>query len=223
MGGGVAIVGSRNVDVVGEMFTTKAAQACAQNKMSVVSGGARGVDQVAMNSALEAGGVSIGVLAENLLKKSLEKHARHAISDGRLLLISPYHPNARFTVGGAMGRNKLVYAMADFGLVVSSDYKKGGTWTGAQEELRRKNYRPVFVRTGENVPLGNEKLLEAGALEWPEVNQSMNLNGELQVLSQETPRNHRQAVDSSDSLCEYMEAAAKANKNDAVPRVSDIE
>lgn len=220
-GGGVAIVGSRNVDAVGEAFTRKAAEACARSNMPVVSGGARGVDQVSMHSALDDGGTSIGVLAENLLKKSLEKRARHAIAEGRLLLISPYHPNARFTVGTAMGRNKLVYAMADFGLVVSSDYKKGGTWTGAQEELRRENNRPVFVRTGEDVPLGNEKLREAGALEWPEFGQSTSLNTELQALCSSHGGNPHPVAGSSDSLCDYIASSVKIKKSDAVQRVSE--
>ena len=221
-GGGVAIVGSRNVDAVGEAFTRKAAEACARSNMPVVSGGARGVDQVSMDSAIDTGGTSIGVLAENLLKKSLEKRWRHAIADGRLLLISPFHPNARFTVGTAMGRNKLVYAMADFGLVVSSDYKKGGTWTGALEELRRDNNRPVFVRAGDNVPLGNEKLREAGAIEWPRFNLSTSLNAELQALALEYNENRHNGSDSSDSLCEYIAAASQAKKNDVLPRVCEV-
>ena len=167
-GGGLAVVGSRNVDREGETFTRHAAELCAFNGMPVVSGGARGVDQFAMAASLDVGGVTIGVVAENLLKKSLERSARYAISDGRLLLISPYHPNARFTVGTAMSRNKLIYAMADYGLVVSAEHKKGGTWAGATEELKRDNPKPVFVRTGNNVPLGNSKLLELCAIAWPQ-------------------------------------------------------
>jgi len=167
-GGGLGIVGSRNVDQEGEDFTRQVAELCAYNRMPVVSGGARGVDQISMTVALEAGGVTIGVLAENLLKKSVERSARHAIADGRLLLLSPYHPNARFSVGTAMGRNKLIYAMADYGLVVSAEYKKGGTWAGAEEELKRENSLPVFVRVGKNTPLGNNKLPNLGAIPWPE-------------------------------------------------------
>lgn len=165
-GGGLGIVGSRNVDQEGEAFTRQVAELCAYNRMPVVSGGARGVDQISMTAALEAGGLTIGVLAENLLKKSVVRSARHAIADGRLLLLSPCHPNARFTVGTAMGRNKLIYAMADYGLVVSAEYNKGGTWAGATEELKRDNPRPLFVRTGSNVPPGNEKLLKLGAIGW---------------------------------------------------------
>lgn len=166
-GGGLGIVGSRNIDPVGESFTREVAELCAYNDVPVVSGGARGVDQISMNAALEAGGVVIGILADNLLKKSVERHARQAIADGNLLLLSPYHPNARFTVGTAMGRNKLIYAMSDYGLVVSAEYEQGGTWAGAEEELKRDNSIPVFVRTGNNVPRGNQKLLDLGAISWP--------------------------------------------------------
>jgi predicted Rossmann fold nucleotide-binding protein DprA/Smf involved in DNA uptake len=173
-GGGLGIVGSRNVDQAGEAFTRQVAEFCANNQMPVVSGGARGVDQIS---------VTIGVLAENLLKKSVERSARHAIADGRLLLLSPYHPNARFTVGTAMGRNKLIYAMADYGLVVSAEHKKGGTWAGAQEELKRENSLPVFVRIGNNVPQGNSKLLDLGAIAWPDSIERNNFRQQLYDLA----------------------------------------
>ena len=188
-GGGLGIVGSRNVDQSGEVFTRQVAESCAYNRMPVVSGGARGVDQISMNAALEAGGVSIGILAENLLKKSLERSARQAIADGRLLLLSPYHPNACFSVGTAMGRNKLIYAMSDYGLVVSAENKKGGTWAGAEEELKRENALPVFVRIGNDVPQGNNKLLDLGAKPWPD---SIDRNNFRQQL-------HDLAVNSRDS------------------------
>lgn len=193
-GGGLAIIGSRNVDESGELFTRRVGELCALNRMPVVSGGARGVDQFAMTAALEAGGVTIGVLADNLLKKSLERNARKAISEGRLLLISHCHPNARFTVGTAMGRNKLIYALADYGLVVSAEHKKGGTWAGADEELKRECSLPVFVRMEDGVPLGNKKLLELGAVAWPEKSDLSNLKGQLSELSvksrqKKTPKN----------------------------------
>ena len=193
-GGGLGIVGSRNVDQEGEAFTRQVAELCAHNRMPVVSGGARGVDQISMTAALEAGGVTIGILAENLLRKSLERSARHGISDGRLLLLSPYHPNARFTVGTAMGRNKLIYAMADYGLVVSAEHKKGGTWAGAQEELKREISLPVFVRVGNNTPQGNNKLLDLGAIPWPESIDRNNYRQQLLDLAAQTRENRNKKV-----------------------------
>ena len=187
-GGGLGIVGSRNVDQEGETFTRQVAELCAYNHMPVVSGGARGVDQISMTAALEAGGVTIGILAENLLKKSVERKYRHAIADGRLLLISPYHPNARFTVGTAMGRNKLIYAMTDYGLVVSAEHKKGGTWSGAQEELKREVSLPVFVRLGNKVPQINKKLLDLGAIPWPEAINRSNFKQQLADAAAAKPK-----------------------------------
>lgn len=166
-GGGLAIVGSRDVDQGGERFAGEVAAWCGRGGMPVISGGARGVDQIAMSSGLEAGGVVMGVLSDTLLRRSVAREARNALADGRLLLISPYHPEAGFTVGNAMGRNKLIYALADFGLVVSAEHKKGGTWEGAVEELRRKPGRPVFVRVSEQVPEGNRRLVDLGGIPFP--------------------------------------------------------
>jgi predicted Rossmann fold nucleotide-binding protein DprA/Smf involved in DNA uptake len=166
-GGGLAVVGSRNVDQNGEDFTRDVAKLCARNGFKVISGGARGVDNIAMVSAINSGGTSIGVVADSLLKKSLAKEFRFAISTKKLLLISPFNPQAGFSAGNAMARNKLIYALADYGLVVSADYNKGGTWSGAVELLNQGGETSLFVRNDTDVPKGNKKLIEKGALSWP--------------------------------------------------------
>ena len=61
-----------------------------------------------------------------------------------------------------MGRNKVIYGLANYAVVVSSDLEKGGTWAGAVEALRG-DWCPVFVRSGEDVPAGNRELLKRGA------------------------------------------------------------
>lgn len=194
-GGGLAMVGSRHVDPVGESFTREVAEICAGEGMPVVSGGARGVDQISMRSAVEEGGVSLGVLADSLLKRTLEEEARYLLGEGRLLLVSPFHPEAGFTVGTAMARNKFIYALADYGLVVSADHKKGGTWAGAVEELKRDHGRPVFVRTGDGVPQGNEALQSLGALPWPEGPYENSLKEILQQKAEVIPRAEQGSFD----------------------------
>ncbi len=166
-GGGLAIVGSRDMDAESEAFAREVAAWCARGATPVVSGGARGVDHAAMESALDSGGAVIGVVADNLFRRSVRPEARQALADGRLLLITPYDPEARFAVGNAMGRNKLIYALADYGLVVCTADGKGGTWQGAIEELKHRAGRPVFVRADSSVPTGNRKLLEHGAIPFP--------------------------------------------------------
>jgi len=66
-----------------------------------------------------------------------------------------------------MGRNKLIYGLADFAVVVSSDYQTGGTWAGAVEALKA-SWCPVFVRGGADGPKGNRELIKLGAAAMPE-------------------------------------------------------
>ncbi len=162
---GVAIVGSRAVsenDPAGK-FTERIAELCARDKLNVISGGAKGVDIISMRTVLQRDGKAIGVMSDSLAKKIREREARQYVMEERMLLLSPFHPDAGFQVANAMSRNKMIYALADYAVVVSSDFEKGGTWAGAIENLRQK-YSPLFVRTGDDVPEGNRKLLEKGGL-----------------------------------------------------------
>jgi predicted Rossmann fold nucleotide-binding protein DprA/Smf involved in DNA uptake len=163
-GGGLAMVGSRNLDPAGADFAVQAATRAADQGLAVISGGARGVDQTAMQAALDNGGSVIGVLAEGILKKSLQPDMRQAIRSRRLALVSSFQPETVWKVYQAINRNKIIYALSDFALVVSADFNKGGTWQGATEELRRKNHIPVLVRTGGQTPKGNGELLKKGGL-----------------------------------------------------------
>ena len=166
--GGLAVVGSRNVDDGLIEYTEKVGRLAAETKRTVVSGGARGIDQAAMHGALDAGGYVAGVLADGLERAAMLRAYREALMDGRLVLICPYDPAARFLVGHAMQRNKLIYALSDAALVVSSDYEKGGTWAGAVEQLDKLKLVPVYVRANGGSGKGLEGLRERGAMPWPE-------------------------------------------------------
>ncbi|MEG4965553.1 DNA-processing protein DprA [Microcoleus sp. B6-A1] len=164
--GGLAIVGSRDIDAEGLDRTQRVAQICAEQEMQVISGGARGVDTAAMLSALEAGGTAVGVLADSLAASAVAGKYRAGIKEGRLTLVSACDPNARFNVGNAMGRNKYIYALADRALVISCSVGTGGTWAGAIEALEKIKDVPVFV-LDDAVPEGNRQLLKRGAQPLP--------------------------------------------------------
>ncbi len=163
----LAIVGSRNVDGYGEIFTREVAEHCVADNMIIVSGGARGVDRISMETALENHGSVIGVMADSLLRAALSKRYREAILDQRLLLMSPFNPEAGFSAGNAMARNKYVYSLATYALVIAAETGKGGTWAGATEELKRPDPHPVFVRNDVQVPDGNIALIDKGAIAFP--------------------------------------------------------
>ena len=165
--GGMAVVGSRHVDELLIDYTLAVGRLAARARRTLVSGGARGIDQAAMRGALEAGGKVIGVLADSLEKTTMNRENRNLLLNGQLVLISPYDPGAGFNVGNAMQRNKLISALADASLVVSSDLNKGGTWTGAVEQLDKLKFVPVYVRSTGESSIGLEALRGKGAIPWP--------------------------------------------------------
>ena len=160
--GGMAVVGSREVDSEDLQFAEYLGTAAAKEGCGVISGGARGVDQKAMLGALERGGGVVGVLPGGLLGAASSAVYRDYLLSGNLTLISPFNPESGFGVGKAMGRNRCIYCLADSAVVVSSTFGKGGTWTGATECLKAK-WVPVWVRDRDGMNPGNAELLKRGA------------------------------------------------------------
>ena len=164
--GGLAVVGSRHVDESLINYTMNVGRLAAQSGRMIVSGGAKGIDQAAMRGALEARGKVTGILADSLEKTTMNREHRNLILDGQLVLISPYDPSAGFNVGHSMQRNKLIYALSDASLIVSSDLNKGGTWAGAVEQLDKLKFVPVYVRSTGTSSAGLDALRRKGAQPW---------------------------------------------------------
>lgn len=166
--GGLAVVGSRHVDDELVDFTENVGRLAAEAQCPIISGGAKGIDRASMHGALQAGGIVVGVMADSLERAALARDNREPLMDYKLAFISPYDPAAGFNVGHAMQRNKIIYALADAALVVTSDFEKGGTWAGAIEQLERLRFVPIFVRNRSNTGKGNAALLQKGAIPWPD-------------------------------------------------------
>lgn len=160
----VGVVGSRGVDEAGAEVAASIARHAAGTGRGLVSGGARGVDQIAMNAAWEAGGHVGAILADSLTRTLRRPEVRTAVLDGTAVFATPYGPEAPFSVGNAMGRNKVVYALAAATVVVASDEDSGGTWAGATETLRHGFGRVVVWRGAGEGP-GNAALVGRGAAE----------------------------------------------------------
>ena len=163
---GIAVVGSRHLDQVGQECAAFIGNACGISGLVLYSGGAKGVDTLSMYAALEARGSAVGILADSLERSTRISGIRSALARGDLCLATPYSPNAGFSVGAAMGRNRLIYCLADYAIVVASDAQKGGTWAGAKEALKA-GWIPVFVLDHPAMPEGNRLLLQKGGLPFP--------------------------------------------------------
>jgi DNA processing protein len=158
---GIAVVGSRHLDQAGQECAAWVGNACGLSGMVLYSGGARGADSISMAAALQARGTAVGVLADSLTRAIKAQQA--ALARGDLCLVTPYHPEAGFSVGAAMGRNWLIYCLADYAIVVAAEAETGGTWAGATEALKH-GWVPVFVLEHAAMPAGNQRLLQKGAL-----------------------------------------------------------
>ena len=158
----VAIVGSRKATEKSLRFTAAMAQKCVENNDVVVSGFAEGVDQMALDATLEAGGKFIIVLPQGIatVTSKIRKYYKPIIQ-GRLLVISTFAPKAPWTIGFAMERNQYIYGLADEIYVAQSD-DKGGTWEGVMNGLRNK--RKVYVRKPDDDEINaNMLLIQKGA------------------------------------------------------------
>ena len=168
----VAVVGSRNVEEDGLEFADRLASELAASGLNVVSGYARGVDATAHAGALRAGGTTTMVLALGILNFEARSELKPLFSATNSLIVSQFHPRARWMARQAMARNKLVCAMSGVLVVVASGPERdgqgrhSGTFDAAKTALAMG--LPVLVlspRALRNPPLGNAVLLREGARE----------------------------------------------------------
>ena len=140
----IAIVGSRKADSISLGFTKNIAINATKKYQCVVSGGAKGVDQTALDESIKANGHSILVLPQGILTFSsgMKKYYKHII-EGNLVILSTFFPKAGWSTGLAMGRNKYIYGLSKEIYVAQSD-SKGGTWSGVLEGLKAN--RIIYIR-----------------------------------------------------------------------------
>ena len=165
--GGIAVVGSRDATDEDLAYTTKLGATISRQGYTIISGGARGVDEAAMLGALEQDGAVVGVLADSLLRTATSAKYRRGLLAKHLVLLSPFNPEAGFDVGNAMARNKYIYCLADAAVVVATGKDKGGTWHGATENLKH-GWAPLWVKPHSNPASGNAALVGCGGRWLPE-------------------------------------------------------
>jgi DNA processing protein len=160
----LAVVGSRDVDEAALAFARGLGRQCARQRVAVVSGAARGVDQEAMTGALEAGGIAVGVTVEPLERLVRQPALRIPLAEETLTLVTPFHPAARWQASNAMQRNRLVYVMSQAAVVAATAAGSGGTWAGAIENIKH-GWVPVYVR--DDGSDGSRELARASAYPFP--------------------------------------------------------
>lgn len=124
----VALVGSRDLQSVGASFALQVGKQAAKQGYTLISGNARGADRFAQEAALENGGSVISVVADGLMDKPLRNHVLYLSQEDYDACFSPYR---------ALGRNRVIHALAQGVFVAQCGLYKGGTWSGTYQNLRR--------------------------------------------------------------------------------------
>lgn len=176
----VGFVGSRDINQDDIVFTQKTVDKVSAFGFSVVSGGAKGIDGVSRERTLKNGGTVMEYISDSLVKKIKDKETISAIKSGKLVLLSVVKPDAGFNAGIAMMRNRYIYAQSMGTIVVKSDYKKGGTWNGAMDNLKNSWCREFCWDNASYS--GNTALIKNGAI-------SIDENWSADVTSYKRPEN----------------------------------
>jgi len=126
----VAIIGSRKATPYGKTVTTKLATDLARAGVVVISGLAYGVDAIAHQAALAAGGTTVAVLPAGLDSIYPAAHAGLARQiAGRGSLITEYPADTVTYPGNFIARNRLISGLADVVLITEAALKSGSLHT----------------------------------------------------------------------------------------------
>lgn len=161
----VAIIGTRRATPYGRRMAGDLASGLARYGVTVVSGLARGIDLAAHRGALDAGGITMGVLGCGLDHVAPPSAAPQYLEMARRgLLVSEFAPETPPAPRNFPRRNRIIAALADAVIVVQAGARSGTSITvGYALELNR----PVFGVPG---PVGPEAsrgvhdLLRQGAI-----------------------------------------------------------
>jgi DNA processing protein len=161
----VAIVGSRKVTPYGKAITTQLAGELAGQGVAIISGLAFGVDALAHQAALEAGGITTAVLPTGLDKIYPSSHtglAKNILDSGGALL-TEYPDGTVGHKGNFIRRNRLVSGLSDAVLITEAAEHSGTMHTAA---FAIKQGRKLLVVPGNitsSQSVGTNNLIKAGA------------------------------------------------------------
>ena len=159
----IAFSGSRKVSKKGMDITRDIIEQLSDSDVCVVSGYAAGVDSIAHSYTLKNNGYTIIVLAEGINSFRIRKELTSDWNWNRTLVISEFLPNAKWTVGRAMQRNKTLIGLSDISIVIEAGIKGGSFDAGmATLEQGRFLFVPEYSIPPESA-LGNRILIDRGA------------------------------------------------------------
>jgi DNA processing protein len=160
----LAVVGTRRATVYGRQVAEEIVADLARNKITIVSGLAKGIDSVAHNTALEAGGRSLAIFAcglDSVYPSENANLARKIMQQGAL--ISEYPLGTKPKAEHFPRRNRIMSGLSLGTLVIEAGEDSGAMITA---QLALEQNREVFAIPGSILSpssKGTNKLIQEGA------------------------------------------------------------
>lgn len=141
---GIAVIGTRRASRYGLKVAEHFTKALVERGITIVSGLAFGIDALAHQTTIDAGGKTIAVLGSGIDNIYPRKHTRMAreIAEGGGAVISEFPPGTNPDAGNFPVRNRIVSGLSLGTLVVESGIK-GGSMITARSALDQN--REVFA------------------------------------------------------------------------------
>jgi len=162
----VAIVGSRHVSPYGQQVTAKFARELAERGVVVISGLALGVDGIAHQACLDAGGTTVAVLANGLDKiaPATNRHIGERLLANGGTILSEYPVGTPIYKTNFVARNRIVAGLSQ-ALLITEASEKSGTLHTARFAMEQG--RDVFAVPGNITSPGSagaNNLIKTGAI-----------------------------------------------------------
>jgi DNA processing protein len=162
----VAIVGSRKISPYGKDVTNRLATELAQAGLVVISGLAFGVDAVAHEAAVKAGGMAVAVLPtslDNIQPVSNQHLARKILTTGGTL-ITEYSSSSFVSKVNFIARNRIVSGLCDALLITEAAVNSGSLHTARFALEQGKTVLAVPGNINSPTSEGTNNLIKSGAI-----------------------------------------------------------
>ena len=176
----LAIVGSRDHTGYGAEVCRMVSGKAAAAGLAVVSGMARGLDAVAHQAALDAGGATIGVLGNGLgvIYPAANRGLYERVGrDG--LLLTEFPPGERPHAGSFPRRNRLISGLARAVVVIEAAESSGALVTVESALAQGKEVLAVPGPITSRTSVGVNRLIRDGAAPLLEVDDLLNLYSDV--------------------------------------------
>ncbi len=161
----IALVGSRRCTVYGRTVTRDIGKRAAANRVTVVSGLAKGIDTFAHESTLENNGNTIAVLGGGTKRYyPAENRALQQTIGKEGLLLSEHPPAYQARAYDFPKRNRIISALSDSVAVIEAPNRSGALITAECAQEQGKNVYALPGNITSYYSFGTNKLIRDGAI-----------------------------------------------------------